>query len=68
MKATDKRIANLEETVVELATAIESIVAAILIAERDPETSRRLLADAGALSAAIRSATESPTPPEHHDA
>jgi hypothetical protein len=68
MNETDKRITDLEETVVELATAVESIVAAILIAERDPETSRQLLKDAGALGAAIRGGAESTPSTEHHDA
>lgn len=52
-----KKIADLEETVQELATAVESVVAALLIRERDPQTSLQLLKDAGALAASIRGAS-----------
>lgn len=55
---TNAQIAALEEVVQELATAVESVVAALLIRDRDPQTSLQLLKDAGALAASIRGATD----------
>ena len=57
-----------DQNIHDLATAVESIVAAILIGDRDAETARQLLKEAGALAAAIRSAGASATPANHHDA
>lgn len=51
---TSKRLAELEQTVIELATAVESVVAAHLIRDRAPDVAERLLRDAGALASAIR--------------
>ncbi len=57
---TSKRLAELDQTVIELATAVESVVAAQLVRERAPEVAERLLRDAGALASAIRG--NDPTP------
>jgi hypothetical protein len=57
-----------EQDIRDLATAVESIVAAILIGDRDAETAQRLLRDAGALAAAIRGAGDTTTPADRHDA
>lgn len=57
-----------DQNIHDLATAVESIVAAILIGDRDAETARHLLQEAGALAAAIRGAGASATPAHHHDA
>jgi hypothetical protein len=59
----DARIKDLEEMIDSLATAVESIVAAVLIADRDAAASRQLLKDAGALSSAIRRTIEETAPP-----
>ena len=59
---------NRDQAIRDLATAVESIVAAILIGDRDAETAQQLLKDAGALAAAIRNAPESVPPADHHDA
>lgn len=67
-KNADSRITELEETTLELATAVESIVAALLIRDRDPGTAQQLLKDAGALAASIRQAAESAENVERHDA
>lgn len=66
---TDKQIEDLEQAVQELATAVESVVAALLVKDRDPATSLQLLKDAGALAASIRSATDAQgSSQERHDA
>jgi hypothetical protein len=57
-----------DQDIRDLATAVESIVAAILIGDRDAETARRLLKDAGALAAAIRGAGDAASPTDRHDA
>jgi hypothetical protein len=57
-----------DQDIHDLATAVESIVAAILIGDRDAETARRLLKDAGALAAAIRGASTSASAAGRHDA
>ena len=57
-----------DQNIHDLATAVESIVAAILIGDRDAETARHLLKEAGALAAAIRGAGASATPANHHEA
>ena len=57
-----------DQNIHDLATAVESIVAAILIGDRDAETARQLLKEAGALAAAIRGAGDSTAPANHHDA
>lgn len=51
---TSRRLAALEQTVIELATAVESVVAAHLVRDRAPEVAEQLLRDAGALASAIR--------------
>jgi hypothetical protein len=45
---------NLEQDVRDLAAALESVIAAALIAEREPETALKLLRAARDMAAAIR--------------
>ena len=61
---TNERIAELEETVQGLATAVESVVAAILLQQRDPAISQQLLKEAGALAASIRGASDDALTPQ----
>ena len=62
---TNERLAALEETAQELATAVESIVAALLIQPHDPAISLQLLKDAGALAAMIRGVSnDTPAQPQ----
>ena len=61
-----ERNTSLEEDVRDLAAALESVIAAAMIAEREPETALKLLRAARDMAAAIRTGgngrePESPT-------
>lgn len=52
----------IEQQIRDLAAALESVVAAILVGERDPKTARQLLTAARDMAAAIRTGADIPPP------
>lgn len=62
---------EIEQQVRDLAAALESVIAAILVGERDPKTARQLLTAARDMAAAIRTDGEAQSSAEartDHDA